>query len=156
MSDKTSKTEPDKVETSLSLRDDDIHTGRGLSRRGLLRGAGGTAIGAVALTGVSTGAAEAGTDVDNGPRTDPGGQGRGYCRSYRSNVTDSDNGNWRDPGGNGRGGPGAQARYGYTDRDNGTWTDPGGQGRGVSRALASGITDIDQGNCSDPGGNGRG
>lgn len=138
-----------------TLSDSDIVTQDGIDRRTVLRGAG-TGVLGVAIAGVSTGRAEAGTDVDNGPITDPGGRGRGFCRSYLSNVTDSDNGNWRDPGGNGRGQPGIQARAGFTDSDNGTWTDPGGQGRGFGRGFASGVTDVDQGNCSDPGGNGRG
>lgn len=142
------------VAAPQTLSDDDITTNSGISRRGMIRGAGTAALG-VTIAGVSTSRAEAGTDNDNGPITDAGGRGRGYCRSYTSNVTDQDNGAWRDPGGNGRGGSN-QARGGYTDRDNGSWTDQGGQGRGVSRSLASSVTDSDQGNCSDPGGNGRG
>ncbi len=144
----------DRDSDKKTLSDSDIVTSSGFDRRTVLRGAGTVALGA-AVVGASTGQAEAGTDNDNGPITDPGGRGRGFCRSYSSGVTDQDNGNWRDPGGNGRG-DGRQQRAGYTDQDNGNWTDPGGAGRGVGRNFASGVTDIDQGNCSDPGGNGRG
>lgn len=148
MREKKGPTEP------TTLSDNDIET-RSVTRRGLMRGTAAGAVG-IAAAGLVPSSAEAGTDVDNGPRTDPGGAGRGYCRSFTSGLTDSDNGNWRDPGGSGRGAPGQWARGGWTDRDNGTWTDPGGQGRGYGRAFASGVTDVDQGNCSDPGGNGRG
>lgn len=139
---------------ALSLSDDEISTQRGVNRRGVLRGIGTGALGAT-FVGASARMAEAVTDTDNGNITDPGGRGRGYCRSFRSGVTDQDNGTWRDPGGNGRGGN--TQRAGITDRDNGSWTDPGGNGRGAPRNFSSGMTDSDYGgNCSDPGGNGRG
>ncbi|MBF9031992.1 twin-arginine translocation signal domain-containing protein [Rhodobacterales bacterium HKCCE3408] len=140
----------------LTLTDADIVTGGRVSRRGVMQGAGVGAVGLAAGAVIAPGRAEAGTDNDNGPITDPGGRGRGYCRSYGSGVTDADSGNWTDPGGSGRGQPGVQARGGWTDQDNGAWTDPGGNGRGYGRSFTSGMTDIDQGNCSDPGGNGRG
>jgi hypothetical protein len=95
---------------------------RKLSRRSFLtQVAGGAAIGGGAMIALAQSAAaqRSVTDRDNGPITDPGGNGRGR-RIAR--CTDNDSGTNSDRAGSGRG-------NGRTDRDAGARADPAGCGR---------------------------
>jgi hypothetical protein len=96
-----------KAKGKPSLKDDQIETRRGMSRRAMLRGFGvGTlGLGGAAVSGcVPTTTASGVTDIDNGNITDPIGFGRGPRRGYRTGVTDADfGGNITDPVGYGRG-----------------------------------------------------
>lgn len=91
------------------LSEDQIKSTR-VDRRTVLRTAGiaGLGAGALGISGcvvipVGPPIGSGYTDADNGPITDPGGNGRGGLRGYYTGTTDADNGPIYDPGGQGRG-----------------------------------------------------